>query len=156
MLIAKNDEDKRSRIWRYVTTITTVLILVVAAYFLYRGFLGNPLLGTWTHEESDMTLEVQKNNQAVLTWANLLEGKEVKVNLGYTLDREAKQITFKVKREELDQAAGALGEDVSADDVEMAVGSMITCFNYNVEGTELTLTEWDYGDQMYFIKKPRE
>ena len=39
MIIAKNDEDKRSRVWNYVTGITTVLIIIVAGYFIYQGFL---------------------------------------------------------------------------------------------------------------------
>lgn len=155
MLIAKNDEEKRSRIWRYVTGTTTVLILVVIVYFLYEGFFGNPLVGTWTHDDSDMTLEVQKDNNAVLTWHQLIEGKDVKINLGYTLDRQAKQITFKVKQEELDKTAKALGGDVNADDVEASIHSFLSCFNYSVDGMELTLTEWDYGDQMYFTKKGR-
>ena len=38
MIIAKNDEDKRSRVWNYVTGITTVLIIIVAGYFIYQGF----------------------------------------------------------------------------------------------------------------------
>ena len=38
MIIAKNDEDKRSRVWNYVTGITTVLIIIVAVYFIYQGF----------------------------------------------------------------------------------------------------------------------
>lgn len=156
MLIAKNDEEKRSRIWSYVTTITTVLIIIVAAYFMYKGFFGNPLVGTWEHDESDMMLEVSKDNNAVLTWDKLIEGKEVKVNMGYTLDRKAKQITFKVKQEELEKTAKAIGEDVSAGDVETSIHSFITCFNYSIDGTDLTLTEWDYGDQMCFIRTERK
>lgn len=153
MLIAKNDEEKRSKLWNYVTMITTVVILGIAAYFLYEGFFGNPLIGTWMHDESDMTLEVKKDNLAMLTWANLIGSKDVTVELVYTLDREGKQITFKVKQEELEKAAKALGENVNADDVQAAIHSFITCFNYSVDGSELTLTEWDYGDQMYFTKK---
>lgn len=93
MIIAKNDEDKRSRVWNYVTGITTVLIIIVAGYFIYQGFFGNPLEGKWKHDESDMILEV-----------------------------------------------------------EQAINSVLTTFNYSVDGTELTLTEWDYGDQMIFEK----
>ena len=50
MIIAKNDEDKRSRVWNYVTGITTVLIIIVAGYFIYQGFFGNPLEGKWKHD----------------------------------------------------------------------------------------------------------
>ena len=121
MIIAKNDEDKRSRVWNYVTGITTVLIIIVAGYFIYH-------------------------------WKNLIDGKDVEVELGYTLDIKAKQITFTVKQEELDETAKELGDNVTASEVEQAINSVLTTFNYSVDGTELTLTEWDYGDQMIFEK----
>ena len=143
MIIAKNDEDKRSRVWNYVTGITTVLIIIVAGYFIYQGFFGNPLEGKWKHDESDMILEVDDHNEAELDWKNLIDGKDVDVELGYTLDTKAKQITFTVKQEELDETAS---------EVEQAINSVLTTFNYSVDGTELTLTEWDYGDQMIFEK----
>ena len=139
MIIAKNDEDKRSRVWNYVTGITTVLIIIVAGYFIYQGFFGNPLEGKWKHE-------------AELDWKHLIDGKDVDVELGYTLDIKAKQITFTVKQEELDETAKELGDNVTASEVEQAINSVLTTFNYSVDGTELTLTEWDYGDQMIFEK----
>ena len=45
-----------------------------------------------------------------------------------------------------------LGDNVTATEVEQAINSVLTTFNYSVDGTELTLTEWDYGDQMIFEK----
>ena len=145
MIIAKNDEDKRSRVWNYVTGITTVLIIIVAGYFIYQGFFGNPLEGKWKHDESDMILEVDDHNEAELDWKNLIDGKDVEVELGYTLDIKAKQ-------EELDETAKELGDNVTATEVEQAINSVLTTFNYSVDGTKLTLTEWDYGDQMIFEK----
>ena len=120
MIIAKNDEDKRSRVWNYVTGITTVLIIIVAGYFIYQGFFGNPLEGKWKHDESDMILEVDDHNEAELDWKNLIDGKDVDVELGYTLDIKAKQITFTVKQEELDETAKELGDNVTASEVEQA------------------------------------
>ena len=146
MIIAKNDEDKRSRVWNYVTGITTVLIIIVAGYFIYQGFFGNPLEGKWKHDESDMILEVDDHNEAELDWKNLIDGKDVEVELGYTLDIKAKQITFTVKQEELDEAKK------NESSAEKEINSVLTTFNYSVDGTKLTLTEWDYGDQMIFEK----
>ena len=45
-----------------------------------------------------------------------------------------------------------LGDNVTASEVEQAINSVLTTFNYRGDGTELTLTEWDYGDQMIFEK----
>lgn len=150
MLIAKNDEEKRSRIWRYTTNIAMALIIIVAAYFIYKGFFGNPLEGKWVHDESDMILEIQKNDTAILTWDNLYDGQELTVKLNYSLDKAKKQITFKVLPDELTKAAEEVGAEAS--DVQTSIDAILTSFNYSVDGEELTLIEWDYGDQLLFSK----
>lgn len=150
MLIAKNDEEKRSRIWRYTTNIAMALIIIVAAYFIYKGFFGNPLEGKWVHDESDMILEIQKNDTAILTWDNLYDGQELTVKLNYSLDKAKKQITFKVLADELTKAAEEVGAEAS--DVQTSIDAILTSFNYSVDGEELTLIEWDYGDQLLFSK----
>ncbi len=105
MIIAKNDEDKRSRVWNYVTGITTVLIIIVAGYFIYQGFFGNPLEGKWKHDESDMILEVDDHNEAELDWKNLIDGTYVEVDRLYSLDIKDYQLIFTVKQVELDETA---------------------------------------------------
>lgn len=49
MLIAKNDEKERSFLFRIVIWTASVLIIVVAAYFLIRSFARNPIAGTWEY-----------------------------------------------------------------------------------------------------------
>ena len=136
-----------------MTGITTVLIIIVAGYFIYQGFFGNPLEGKWKHDESDMILEVDDHNEAELDWKNLIDGKDVEVELGYTLDIKAKQITFTVKQEELDETAKELGDNVTATEVEQAINSVLTTFNYSVDGTKLTLTEVGLWRPDDFLKK---
>ena len=60
MIIAKNDEEKRSKIWRWVTTIASIVIVVVAVYFLITLFAGNPLEGTWTVSYTHLTLPTNR------------------------------------------------------------------------------------------------
>ena len=48
------------------------------------------------------------------------------MELGYTLDIKAKQITFTVKQEELDETAKELGDNVTASEVEQAINSVLT------------------------------
>ena len=150
MMIAKNDEEKRSRLWRNVLTAASILLVVVIVFFLIEGFFGNPLEGKWKHDESDMTLTVSGDDTAELSWNQLFEGKELKLKLQLTLKKAEKQVVFYAEEEELRKAAEAVGDDVTAADVKSAVSSMLTSFNYSVDGTELTLTEWDYGDQIFF------
>ena len=47
MIIAKNDEEKRSRIWRIVTTVSSALIVIIGIYLLTKMFTTNPLEGEW-------------------------------------------------------------------------------------------------------------
>lgn len=152
MQTAENNEEKRNRTWRMVMIIATILIIVVAVYFLYRGFMGNPLEGKWQNDESSLTLEIKRDNIAILSSNEAFDGKTLKVELDYTLNKKGKQITFKVEQEELAKAAKALGEDITDSKVKSAISSVLTSFNYNREGNELTLTEWDYGDQYVFTK----
>ena len=150
MQTAQYEEDKRNKIWQGVMIGATTLIIVVVVFFLYKGFFGNPIEGTWMQDESSMTLKISGKENAVLTWDELFEGKELKVNLKCTLNKTEKQITFKVEQKELDEAAERIKEDPSM--VESAISSVLTSFNYNLEGNELTLTEWDYGNQLVFTK----
>ncbi|GAA6491690.1 hypothetical protein K280104A7_12540 [Candidatus Bariatricus faecipullorum] len=155
MLVAKNNEEKRSRIWRNVIIVASVLLVIVIGYFLYQGFFGNPLAGTWKHDESDLTLEIREKDTAVLTWDNLYEDQTLVLNLQFSLDKSQKVVTFRASQEALEEAAEALEGDVAAEDVESVVDQMVTSFDYSVDGTELTLTEREYGEQMLFYRTGR-
>ena len=155
MLVAKNNEEKRSRIWRNVIIVASVLLVIVIGYFLYQGFFGNPLAGTWKHDESDLTLEIREKDTAVLTWDNLYEDQTLVLNLQFSLDKSQKVVTFRASQEALEEAAEALEGDVAAEDVESVVDQMVTSFDYSVDGTELTLTEREYGEQMLFYRNGR-
>ena len=152
MLIAGNDEEKRNKLWQYTMRGATILIIVVAAFFLYKGFFGNPLEGTWKQEDSDMILEIKGKDQAFLTWDNLIEGKQLKVEMEFELDKSDKEITFQIHQAALEAAVKELEGAATAEELESAVSSIDTKFHYSVDGTDLTLTEWDYGDQLFFVK----
>ena len=47
IMIAKNDEEKRSWLWRIVSSVSTVVIILIVAFFLTKMFRANPLEGRW-------------------------------------------------------------------------------------------------------------
>ena len=51
-MIAKNDEVKRSKIWRIVTVVSTILIIVGVILLLTKLFTTNPLEGDWMRRDS--------------------------------------------------------------------------------------------------------
>ena len=60
MIIAKNDEEKRSRIWRIVTTVSSALIVIIGIYLLTKMFTTNPLEGEWIDENGTFSYSVDK------------------------------------------------------------------------------------------------
>ena len=152
MMIAKNDETKRNHIWRLVIGITTILIIVIAVFFLTRMFTGDPVEGTWENEDMNMKLEIN-DGTALVTCKSLLEETNVKIRLNYTLDKEEKIITMQVDTEALEKVAEDSNGQLSAENLEAAVSPLLTTFNYNIENGELTLTEREYGEELVFTRK---
>ncbi len=153
MIIAKDNEEKRSQIWRIVTVVSSVLILLIVVYFFVKALAGNPLQGTWIDENSNVELVIKNGSTVTLKVSDLAEESEVDVQLGYSLDKEDKIFTIKEDKDALqkvaDQSDGAFTEEA----LEAEVGSYMTSFTYSIDGKELTLTEREYGDQLTLTMK---
>lgn len=152
MMIAKNDEEKRSRVFGIVTMACTVLIILIGAFMLIRLFTGNPIEGIWEGEDTNLVLTIKKDS-IVADYAELLGDTDAKVELSYTMDKDAKTITIKTEDEKLQEAAQALGEGIEESELKSALGMITTTFEYSMEDDRLTLTEREYGEQLVFVKK---
>ena len=153
MIIAKDDEAKRSKIWRIVTTVATLLIILCAAFLLVKLFMSNPLEGTWESEEDSLILAIKSNNSLVVQVPEVQEDTNVKVKMEYTIDKEEKTITIKENEAELEKVAKASGGKFTAETLEAAVSPVTTTFDYSVDQDQLTLTEREYGEQIIFVKQ---
>lgn len=153
MLTGKRDEAKRTKMYQIVTSTASILIVIVVAFFLFRMFTGNPLEGTWVSEDSDLSLTIKNNSTITVNVPEVGEEMNVKVKLQYAIDKDAKQITIKKDQESLEKVAKASDGQYDADTLETALSSVITTFDYSVDGEELTLTEREYGEQMLFTKE---
>lgn len=153
MIIAKNDEEKRSRAWRIVTTVATAVIVIVAAYFLFTLFMGNPLEGTWISQDNNLKMTIHKGGTVTAFLPDMGETTNIKVDLNYTIEKEAKTIAFKLDAEELQKTIHASDGKLSEDAILAEIGVLDNTFDYSVNQGELTLTEREYGDQLVFEKK---
>ena len=153
MIIAKNDEEKRSKIWRIVMTTASVVILVVAAYFLFTLFAGNPLEGTWSSEDTNMQLTIRGGNSAIASWSEIAETSNVKVKVDYVIEKDNKTITFKVDDAELEKAVKASDNGLTETALNAEISVLETTFDYSLEKNKLTLSEREYGEQVVFVKK---
>ena len=59
MIVAKNDEAKRSRLWRMALLVSSVLIVLVVIFLLTKLFTTNPLEGSWEDENGKISLSVE-------------------------------------------------------------------------------------------------
>ena len=63
-MIAKHDEEKRSRIWQIIMWVSTGLIILIVAFFLIKLFTANPLEGSWQRQDSGMFFTIEKDGEA--------------------------------------------------------------------------------------------
>ena len=153
MIIAKNDEEKRSRIWRMVMAGASIILLIVIVYFLFSLFAGNPLEGTWKSEESNLQLTIRGGDSATASWSEIAEASNVKVKMNYTLDKENKTIAFKVDDAEIEKVVKNSNAGLTKTALETEISMLETTFDYSLEKSKLTLSEREYGEQIVFVKK---
>lgn len=153
MIIAKNDEEKRSRIWRIVTVGATVILLVVIIYFLFSLFAGNPLEGTWQSEESNLQLTIRGGDSVIASWSEIAEASNVKVKMNYTLDKENKTISFKVDDAEIAKVVKNSDAGLTKTALETEISMLEMTFDYSLEKNKLILSEREYGEKIVFKKK---
>lgn len=153
MIIARNDEEKRNKIYKIATLVSTILIIVIAIYFLTRLFTVNPLEGKWEDEDGNLNISIESNGKLVAEILDIAEDTGVEVEMKYTLDKDAKTISISLDEEVIRGIAEESNGQYTPEMLENALSMITTTFNYSVEPGELTLTEREYGEQMIFLEK---
>lgn len=153
MIIAKNDENKRSRIWRIVTLVTSILIVIVGIFLLTKLFTTNPLEGKWEDEDGAIVIDVQSNGKMTATVPDLSDEGSVEVELSYTMDKDAKVVTIEADEVVLKELADDSDGQFDQLTLENALDGITSTFDYSVDRDQLTLTEREYGDQFIFVEK---
>ena len=146
-MIFKNSEEKRNTAWRTVMTVSSVLIVIIAVFFVVKLFTGNPLEGTWVSEDNGIRMEVRGDDSVVITRINGDEDGD-SYTLDVSVDKENKTFTVQLNndsvRENTDNTAV-----LSEDDQDPFGGT----YRYSIENDTLTLTEREYGDQIVFERE---
>lgn len=153
MIIAKNDEEKRSRIWRIVTTVSSALIVIIGIYLLTKMFTTNSLEGEWIDENGRIDLNIKSNGTMTMMVLDFVEEDRVDVNVKYSIDKDDKIITISSKDSELEKLAEKSDGHYTKEDLEAVVDTLTGTFSYSVDKKQLTLSEREYGEQMIFTKK---
>ena len=153
MIIAGNDEAKRSKIWRVVTLVSSVLIILIAVYLLTRMFTTNPVVGNWESEDATIALKIEKNDTIQVDITDIEENTDAAVEMNYSVDMKSKIITITKDEEQIDKAVEKADGAYTKEDLENVLDDLDSSFSYSVDGNQLTLTEREYGEQFTFIRK---
>lgn len=143
-MILKNSEEKRSTLWRTVMAVSSVLIIIIAAFFIIKLFTANPLEGKWVSEDSGAAMEVQSGGTLVITGSESA-GEQQSITLGYSVNTETKTFVVQMNEEEVPAEDG--------EDLYHLADSLTGTYEYSIEQNRLTLTELEYGEQMVFVKE---
>lgn len=150
-MLAKNDDHTRSIIWRSVMSVTSVIIILIAVFFLVRMFTMNPLEGTWDYEDSDLIMTIKGNNTAIIKWPDEFDGNQIAVSMDYDIDSKTKTFSLRLNTDAVKKAADS--EGISEDVITQALDRLDGTYDYNMEQTQLTLTDREYGSQLIFEKE---
>ena len=150
-MLARNDDHTRSIIWRSVMSVTSVVIILIAVFFLVRMFTMNPLEGTWDYEDSDLIMTIKGNNTAIIKWPDEFDGNQIAVSMDYDIDSKTKTFSLRLNTDAVKKAADS--ESISEDVITQALDRLDGTYDYNMEQNQLTLTDREYGSQLIFEKE---
>ena len=150
-MLAKNDDHTRSIIWRSVMSVTSVIIILIAVFFLVRMFTMNPLEGTWDYEDSDLIMTIKGNNTAIIKWPDEFDDNQIAVSMDDDIDSKTKTFSLRLNTDAVKKAADS--EGISEDVITQALDRLDGTYDYNMEQNQLTLTDREYGSQLIFEKE---
>ena len=150
-MLAKNDDHTRSIIWRSVMSVTSVIIILIAVFFLVRMFTMNPLEGTWDYEDSDLIMTIKGNNTAIIKWPDEFDDNQIAVSMDYDIDSKTKTFSLRLNTDAVKKAADS--EGISEDVITQALDRLDGTYDHNMEQNQLTLTDREYGSQLIFEKE---
>ena len=141
------EEEKRSRIWRVTATVSLIVVLVVAAFFVIRIMTDNPTRGVWSSTDSDLTVSINSLRSVTMSWPESDSLSEINVRMNSEVNRGEQLISFEADEKSAEKAVrNARDPDMVRADLSMLSGT----FYYDVQGKMLTLTDPDSGDILTF------
>lgn len=150
MQMRERDEEKRTRDFRIVLLVSTVVILLVIGIFIIRSIYINPLEGDWVSNAAGYQIDIDDDNE--LTIETTVNEVFVEVEASYSMDKDAKTITFKPNLNSYAEAAEETNNMVAAADIDAQLLEIMTSFDYSLDKDTLTLTERESGEQFIFTR----
>ena len=151
MLIVKNDEAKRNRIWRRGMIISSVIIVFVAVYLLIKVMNENPIAGEWMDDDGNYAIHILNNGKLYVTDFTGEDAEEME--LLYKIDKESRMIAISSDKRVLEDVLEVNDSAHAEDAIELELSDQTVVFEYSVDNNQLILTEREYGEQIILIKE---
>ncbi len=149
MEMRQRDEVKRSKAWVIVMIASSVIILLLIAFFITNFVMGNPLKGEWLEESQGYQLDIDDDE---ITVEATIDGAYVELDLYYTLNKEDKTITLKSSPTAIAEAADDTEGKLTAGEIDEAIKEFVATYNYSIEGGKLILSEREFGNEFVFTR----
>jgi hypothetical protein len=145
--------QKRLSKHRIVLLIAAAILVIVAGFFAYEIFFGNPLQGKWTTSKGEYFITIEKEDGATDVDAVVLVKEElVKVELKCELDKKAKTITFSSEPDDYEEDVKELKGAVTAVELHEHLQDILKAFDYSLDKDTLTLIDREYGEKLIFTR----
>lgn len=146
-------EERQNLLWKVLIAVSSLLLIGIAAYFIYQMFTSNPLEGVWSYEDSNLVMTIKDGNTVELELSDYFEGGSATVVMYYEVNVDAKTLTLHMNEEAVKAAQEQSGGNASSEEIRSVAGALEGAYNYNIEQNQLTLTEREYGEQMVFDRQ---
>ena len=144
------DEEKRSKAWKAIMFISSILIILLIAFFITKIVGGNPLEGEWYSEANGYHLDVEDENEVSLQ--GTFNDTYMEIDLYYTIDKTEKIISIKPNSESYADAVEDAKGNITPSELDELLNDFTVSYNYSLENDTLTLTEREYGEQYIFTR----
>lgn len=145
------DEEKRSKAWGIIMLISSIVIILLIAFFITKVVGSNPLKGEWYSQETGYHLDVEDENDVTLE--GTFNGTYMEIDLQYTIDKSEKTISIKPNAKSYADAVEDSKGDVTAAELDELLTDFTVTYYYSLENDTLTLTEREFGEQNYIFTR---
>lgn len=147
MLMKQKDEEKRSKAWAIVMTVSSILIILGIVFIITNIVVSNPLEGEWYSEENGYYLDVEDENEVTLEAT--FKDTYMEIDLTYTIDKSEKIISIKPNAKSYADAAEESDGNITPVELDELLTDFTGSYNYSLDNDTLTLTEREFEEQIY-------
>ncbi len=149
----KKELPRRSRKWKIVVAITTLIIIAAIIYFIVEIFNSNPLIGEWKYGmEDELELKVNSNGTLSMEMNEIIDGQivDAELKMNYEVDTNEKSLMMYATEETVTEILDETDGQVDEQEIRQYVSTFATKWSYSIEEDVLQLIKLDSGESIAY------